>query len=323
MRTTLVALAVASGCGGAPRAIEPAPAAPPASRAARPHTVQPMELVLRGRPDAGVTLARLGVHGQAWLRLAGPPQSSPGWNDVIGGAVAIAEDSGDHVRVLHDDDDVRMLVWIARADLARVLIRDVELRPGVLLRAGVPVAGATIEWEGVAVTAQIPADAIGDRWEAAAPPPSDVETHTLDTGLAIRTAPSSTAEVLATATAPIEVRPIGEEQRGWREVETIGPHVIVRGFVEAWHLDGLGTFGTGSGSGYGSSHSISIDVPAGTCLYDEIGGEMIGVTTMARSRLAYPHEDEDWYLVLVNSPWGLLDVPVHEGDGGWDRCADL
>lgn len=267
-------------------------------------------------------LARLGVHGAAWLRLEGEPQSSPGWNDAVGGEVAIAEERGEFVRVLHEDDGVRLLVWILRGDLAPVLIRDVELRPGVLLRAGTPVRGATIEWEGLAVKGELPADALGERWDAAAAPQADANTRTLDTGLAIRALPESTAEVLATATEPIEVRPLGPEQRGWREVETIGPHVIVRGFVEEWHLDGLGTIGRGGG-GYGSSNSISISVPAGTCLYDAIGGEMIGVTTVAETRLAHRTDDDAWYQLVVNSPWGLLDIPVHGGDGDWDRCADL
>jgi hypothetical protein len=319
-------LIVAGGCGGdsSPRATPPAPPPPAAPRATRPHAVQPLELIVRGRPEVGVRLARLAVHGAARLSIDGDPHEAQGWKPEWDAAMAIAEERGELVRVLLDHDGARVLVWIARADLAPVLVRDVEPRPGVRLRAGTPVGGATIAWEGLAVPAAIDRDAIGDAWDAAAAPVGyDGVTHTLDTGLAVRAAPSSTAEVLATATEPVEVRPIAAERRGWREVETLGPDVIVRGFVEAWHLDGLGTIGTGGGSGYGSSHSISIDVPAGACLYDAIGGEMIGVTTVARSRLAYRSDDDAWYSMLVDSPWGLLDIPVHQGSDGWDRCAEL
>lgn len=313
-------LIVVAGCAGQVPAPEPAIAPP--TRATRPHAVQPVELILRGRPEIGVQLARLAVHGEAWLRLGGDPQTSPGWHEVDGAELAVAEVRGDRVRILHDEDDVRMLVWIARGDLARVAVRDVELRPGVVVHAGTPVYGERIEADGLMVNGEVDADAIGEVWDAVAPRVFG-ETHTLAKGTPIRAERGSKAEILAVTTQDIEIRLHGAAQRGWREIETTGRQITVRGFVEEWALDGFGSLGHGSGTGYGSSHSITIDVPAGTCLYDAVGGEMIGVVTVTRSRLAYRTDDDAWYLLLVNSPWGLLDIPIHDGGSGWDRCADL
>jgi len=270
-----------------------------------------------------VRLARLAVHDKAWLRPGDEPHTAPGWYVPEDPEVAVAEVQGDRVRILHDDDDVRVLVWIARADLAQVTVREVELRPGVVLRAGTPITGAAITADGLVVHGEVEPAQRGDLWDAVPPRPDAGQTRTLGSGRPIRAAPDPGADVLAMTTEAIEVRVIGPAARGWLEVETTGQHVVVRGLVERWYLDDLGaTFGTGGGSGYGSSHAISIEVPAGTCLYDAIDGEMIGIVTSDRSRLARRTDDDSWYVVLVNSPWGLLDIPIHGGEGSWDRCAD-
>lgn len=310
-----------AGCGAASHP-KPAPLVepPPPVKPQRAHTIQPFELVLHGVPDTGVRRARLAQHGQVRLSRDGE-WSGGGWSEPSGIVVAVAEVEGDVVRVLNDEDDARVLVWIHRAELARVTTRDVELRPGLVLGAGTPVDDAGgVTLEGLRVTARVDADAIGDLWDAAPVAAREDDDMALDPGVVIRDAPRDDAEVLAEVVDRVKVR-TGTPQRGWVEVETMGPQVRVRGFVgERAVRDDL-TFGTGSGGGYGVSHSISIEVPEGACLYDDIEGAVIGVNTVARTRLAQQGSDAGWYFVMVNSPWELLRLPVRVERDSFEICA--
>lgn len=294
--------------------------------------VQPLELVLRGAPARGVRRAILAAHGEAWLRLDGEPTAAPGWHDVDGAELAIAEVKDDRVRVLHEADDVRMLVWVSRGDLAPVIVREAVVAPGVVLAPGTAIVEegrdgdrvrVRVAADGLVVTGSVEAAAIGEMWDARAPRQARV-THVLAEQTPIRAAAGEAGEVVATTTRSIEVRAIGPARAGWREIETAGEHVHARGFVREDSLDAEARVGeTGFGSGYGSSHAITLDVPAGTCLYDDVEGDVIGIVVEDRARLAYATERPGWFTLLVNSPWGLLDVPAHdEGEGRWARCAD-
>jgi hypothetical protein len=133
--------------------------------------------------------------------------------------------------------------------------------------------------------------------------------------------------VLATTTDVIDVRAVGLSFRGWREIVTLGPHVVVHGFVRERDAksDVYGS-GTGGGYGYGSTHALSLEVDAGTCLYDDVDGEVIGLVIENRTRLMR-EIDGGWFALMVNSPWGILDVPIRTVAGAeppaWERCADL
>lgn len=336
------------GCG-APAVAPAPPPAPAAPAAKRPHVVQPFELVLRGAPESGVRRGILGRHGAAWLREDGEAHESPGWHDVDGAELAIAEIAGDRVRVLHEMDDVRMLVWIARHDLAPVVVREVGLAvapdapaaargwPGVIVGPGAPIVErrrvddvleVAISTDGVEVAGFVAASAIGDFWDATPAAPRR-PTHALDAGVTIRLAPDDAAPALATTTEAIEVRALAPSRGGWREIETLGARVTVHGFVRELDTDEPGSFGlVRGGHGYGSSHAITLDVPAGTCLYDAPDGEVIGIVVEGRPRLARHGADLGWFSLLVNSPWGLLDVPIRgeagpDGDVELERCAEL
>jgi len=347
MRRVLSLLPLAAACGG--HAAAPARThVVEASAAHRPHALQPWEMLVRGAPATGVPRAILARHGAAWLRLGGDVDESPGWHDLDGTDRAVVEMRGEHVRLLLEEDDVRLFVWVARADLAPVIAHEVALvatpgapapgrgRPGVTLapgttfaetaRAGEHVA-VTIAADGLRVDGFVPVAAIGDVWERAAPGALR-RSHALDAGRVIRAAPDDGAPALATTTETIDVRALAPSYRGWREVTTLGPHVVVHGFVREHdaHAD-LYSHGTGGGYGYGSSHAMSFPVGAGTCLYDGIDGDVIGLVVADRKRLMRATTAPGWYTLLVSSPWGLLDVPIRTAAGSeppsWERCADL
>lgn len=337
-----------SACGGAAKPARPAPSPPTAPIAKRPHVVQPFELVLRGAPAVGVQRAVIAHYGSAWLRLDGEPKASPGWGTPTATAIAVAEVRDDRVRILHDDDDARVLLWIERDALATVTRREVGLLaavgepapvrggPGVTIAAGtvVQILGDVGDHHVIEVSADdlhvsgvLADDAIGDLWDSvpATEPPDP--SHWMARGTTIHAEPHAGAPVLAETREPVEVEIHGDAQDGWREIETAGPSIVVRGFVFADRVSAdpsWGSHGTGSGHGYGASHRISVEVPAGACLYDRIGGEVIGVNTVARTRLAHHGDEPGWWYVIVGSPWGLLDLAAHApgstDDPRWELC---
>jgi hypothetical protein len=337
MRTALgLALVLAAASCGAPA--DAPTTTPTVARAETPraHVVQPWELLVRGAPATGVPRAILARHGEAWLRLGGAVDTAPGWQELDNADRAVVEVRGEHVRLMLEDDDVRLFVWVARADLAPVIAREVSLAPGVTLAPGTTfteVARAddtvsiVVTEDQLRVEGTVPTSAIGDLWEPGASRKEQRSSHALEAGVVIHTAPDEEAPVLATTTDTIDVRALGLSFRGWREIVTLGPHVTVRGFVRERDAksDVLGG-GTSGGYGYGSTHAMSLEVGAGTCLYDDVDGEVIGLVVADRTRLMR-EIDNGWFALMVNSPWGILDVPIRIQPGGeppaWERCADL
>lgn len=314
----LALLILCFGCGAPPQPAVIAPD-PPVVKPKRVHRMQPMELVLQGVPALGVRRAIVDRLGEMRMRPDGPSLTSAGWSAAAHDAIAVADVIGDDVRIVHEDDDARMLLWIRRADLARVTVRQVELVRGVIVEPGTRVTDQDhVVLEGVAIQDPVAADAIGDLWEAAPPALREDGNRTLEASVAIRAAPSDHALQLAVTTDRVVVHAEADRD-GWLVVDTLGPQVRVHGYVR--DLDaGLDTFGTGTGGGYGVSHAITIDVPAGTCLYDAVGGEVIGVITAPRARLANHASESDWFYILVNSPWTLIRVPAHQTGDAFDAC---
>ncbi len=303
-------------CGGGSHPIVVADPEPAPVKPQRVHTIQPFELVLQGVPDTGVQRARLARHGEMQLSRDGA-WSGGRWSQPYGLIVAVAEVDGDRVRVLNEDDDARVLVWIHRGDLAQVTTHELTLRPGLVLAAGTPLeldGGAAVGViEGLKFYGPAP-DEVGDLWDAAPPVRSEDVDRVVRAGALLREEARADAPIVAEVIEDVSVTLVRDDG-DWVEVETLGPQVRARGWVPATQTDPGLTIGSGRGGGYGVSHSISIDLPAGACLYDDIDGEVIGVNLIARSRLANQGSDPGWYFVMVNSPWELLRLPVRvEGD---------
>lgn len=299
---------------------------------------QPLELILHGAPATGGRRAILARATQAWLQLGGDAHASPGWHDPDATPVTVAELRDGIVRLLVEEDDARLLVWVPRDDLRAVIAEATSIGGGVDVAPGTPFVeqrreGNRIEVaiaaDGLQVTGWIDAAAIGDVWEAAdpaapAPEPTHTLAHSLERPVVIRAAPDAQASAVATAVEPIDVRVRGPVHAGWVEIETLGAQVRARGFVPAAATSTeLGLSATfHGGRGYGMSHAMRLDVPAGTCLRDRPDGEVIGVVTTDRNRFVYDRPEPGWWSVVVDTPWGLLHVPAR-ADGEplvWARC---
>ncbi len=115
---------------------------------------------------------------------------------------------------------------------------------------------------------------------------------------------------------------------GWTEVEHRSRYLRIRGWVASDRVDlgrFMGSIGTGGGSGFGMSDTDRVEIPAGACLFDRAGGQLVGVQLATQRRYLAVH-DGDWWQVYVGTPWGTLLAWAHAlGDDGaghptWDRC---
>jgi hypothetical protein len=194
----------------------------------------------------------------------------------------------------------------------------------------------------VAVDGWVPASAIGNVWigddathmqfysVSGFEPRSDGRPITKLTPRAIvRAAPDATASIVAIIVG--DPRAFVISRGPWSEVELVRDHARIRGFVREAELrpddDQLGSFGTGGGTGFGMSHTDRLAVAAGTCLYDKIGGDVIGVTIKDLERLGERETDQaGWSRVYVDSPWAVLGYFVHDTGSDpkqpvWESCA--
>ncbi len=339
MRLVWVVLA---GCVGASVPAVP-PAAPPVPRPLRvAYAMLPGELGDPGALDEiphHARLVRLGI-----VRLSPDGEPLDRERDVeIDRVVPVLGETRSRVRVVSDDDDARLALWIDRADLAPTVLAPVQLADdhgGAPHDAGVWLApGAEIELAGPPVDGRreialhdadlraagwVSDTLVGTIWVGPPPhsPPPAAELHLVDTGTVLRAAASEHAPAVATllqATAATVIASRG----GWTIVELYRDGVRVRGYAPASRVGkdplGLGV-GSGTGSGYGISDTDRIEVPAGACLYDHIAGDVVGVNTETRVR--YGFSEAGAAHVYVNTSWGLVLVtlaPVR--GGGWESCA--
>ena len=258
-------------------------------------------------------------------------------------------ESATEIRVVVEDDDARLALWIDRRDTWPTILVPLQLADregrvfatsGAFLETGAPcdvafgrdrVRHVTLRDPDLAVDGWVPASAVGHVWLAAPgdkidldrtfsthsyTPPSDKRPKTMFVERA-------TIRAAGDASAPIVGIVLGEDVIGfvatrgeWTEVEIPRPYARVRGFVRESELrpasDELTGFGSGSGSGFGMSHTDRIAIPAGTCLYDADNGNVVGVTTGDAERYGERREGDGWSRVYINSPWAVLGFFVHD-----------
>jgi hypothetical protein len=118
----------------------------------------------------------------------------------------------------------------------------------------------------------------------------------------------------------------------FRHVEILRPHARIKGYVLATEVeattDSLGTISTsGRGHGFSMSHADKIDVPAGTCLFDRAGGEVVGVQSEPSTRLgrAKLGESPGWSTVHVGTHWSTTQVYIRDTSTDpkapkWESC---
>ena len=224
----------------------------------------------------------------------------------------------------------RTLVWGRADELAWSLARPVRLAgkgdAGIWLNTGAPVAVTgkgkrrTVRFDNasVRVTGTVAAGELTRVFPVSAP----IEPTFGSTAPDLRVAPGGA--VLYAQALSVDV--VGH-RGAWDEVEHRSGYVRIRGWVEHARLDSglLGTFGTGGGSGYGMNHTAQVTVPAGACLYDELGGKIVGVQLATGLRYVSRHRDA-WWLVYVGTPWGKVEAwgqalgTDATGAPLWQRC---
>jgi hypothetical protein len=330
----LVALAA---CAGA-TAQQPASVQPQVPKAKRaPYAILPGEL-----GDAGVLEqiphhARLVRVGRASLEVGGEPLTGTSESEADD-VIAVIGEARERVRVVSDEDDARLAVWIDRTDLAATVLAPVQIGgspdTGVWLEPGADVQlaqghrdGARELWlldDVVRAGGWVRDELLGTVWVGPVPRSGGGDGHYVVVGSVVRSAPDAHAPQLATLRVDADVTVIAK-RGAWTLVELARPAARVRGFVAADEvLDGPGELaGHGHGTGYGISDTDRVQVSAHACLYDRVGGDVIGVNTSDRER--YGFVDKGWGHVYVDTPWGLTVVVVKatgsDADPKWESCA--
>lgn len=232
--------------------------------------------------------------------------------------VPVVETRPGRVRIVHDDDSARMLLWIDEKDLAWGIAKKTRIAGkgdvGVWLLPGARVtatgtgakrrirtkfnSGLDVELSGVASP-----DALTRTFALAVePPPVAGEEH----AKAIRLEPGG--RKLAGFPNGLSVHVLAPGRGGWKLVEHRGRWLEVRGWIHDRDLeDDRGMSGTGGGRGYGMSDTDRVQVNAGACLFAAVGGPVAGVELENLTRYSSSN-DGTWWSLYVGNAWGLFTV---------------
>ena len=279
-------------------------------------------------------------------------------------ALPVIGENRSRIRVAFEDDDARMALWIAREDTWSVVALPIELSDaegiarrdaGVFVKRGAPVVlgeqrdkrrSVRVRDEVLQLEGYVPEAVLANIWlaEAVDPPisfdmshsdgwvpPPDLRTRVrLLIDSKIRVAPDGKSAVIATVGAAEVKGVIASNLGDYRQVEIARPYARVLGFVAASEVsrdtEEWGTHGSGTGHGFGMSHADHIDVPAGTCLFDRVDGEVVGVQTKLTTRLGRLGRDSKWSEIHVGTNWTVASVYVRDLSDDpkqprWESCA--
>lgn len=359
-------LAIFAACSGAsPARTEPAWASVVASPLARQASIDvtPGELGEDAAVDRMRHRVRLKRIGRAWLGVDASPVADRTRKDddePVDQLLPVIGEKATRIRVVTEEDDARVAVWIDRRDAWETVVAPVRLEPGgsgiaeaaagaagpgLWLEAGAPIyvvasparARRIVELrdQAVAVQGTVPAALVGHVWivprgdrtktdlkggRCSGPswqPPLDSRPKlSIAEGTTFRGAASEAAVVLATMSQRLDVAVIARRE-GWTLVELRRPYARIRGYVPSLALAPTGDaeigWGTCGRGGFGMSHADRIEVPAGTCLFDQAGGEVVGVAAAAKVRFgARARGGDEWSMVYVLTRWARASLYVHD-----------
>ena len=266
-------------------------------------------------------------------------------------------ESGDKIRIVAPEDGARVALWIQRSDAATTALAPVRVgddrgradkTSGIWLGAGanIDTKPAANGLRAVALhspyvdgSGYVPEAALGEVWVAG-------EHEAYDPMLASTSEPAPVSTGSELAVGPIRVAPDGAviattkdvlpvrvvaTAGAWDEVEVHVVRVRVHGFVPVAAVskppDLHSMMGTGYGSAYGISDTSEVDVPAGVCLYDRAGGEVIGVEDAPKKRYSHGMSEPGWAHAYIGNAWGLMSVYLRDTTGGkdmkkasWEMC---
>jgi len=324
-----LAVVVLVACASAP--VATAPQAPRPKHA--PYSMLAGELGDPGAIDAIPHHARLLKIGEARFVLGGDVVAPP-TEDESDAVVPVLGETREAVRVVSDQDDARLALWIDRHDLRETVLAPVKLEQdgaaqdtGVWLEPGAAIellegvrGQVTTRVTGIHAIGFVRGGGIGTIWVGPAPKPAGNGDRVLDVGAVLRAAPNVQGPIVAHVRAELSVHAMAA-YGGWTLVEHATDGVRIRGYVETKELiEGLHIGDLKGAGGYGISDVDRVEVPAQACLYDRVGGEVVGVNVTARER--YGFVEQGWGHVYVSTPWGLTVVLVRAaGEGAWESCA--
>jgi len=331
-----VVLALGCGTGAVPAAQAPAPASAGAATAGKT-AVSPLSYLTdefeRVFPER-VRLARYGA-----VRLAaGDPEPAAGGR-VEGEAIelgqspalVVVDSASDRLRVVVDEGEYRLLLWIEASDLNWVIAETTDLAfepgeaaaappaPGVRLLPGLPVLRGDQRGQRVfvshddqciTVAGWVPAARLGREYT-----PIDQQEIERDLsagpGTALYERPNG--RELARFTSECHVAYGGREEAGQKLVLYEGNGFEVRGWISGSSAGG----GSGSLFGYGRAFGgfgggERAVIPAGSCLYAARGGPVVGVATDDAEEAGVQEAGGGWHSVAVETGWGDLSLWVLE-----------
>lgn len=302
--------------------------------------------------------------GLAWPTHDGPPIGTEARGSTpTADIVPVIGELGRKIRIVVEDDNARFAIWIARDDAAETALAPLQLsdQHGTTTTQWIEPGAPLIATEGtgglrhvelvddmLALEAWANAKWIGNVWAVAPDDPSPATVNPGTTpawtpardgrpliriaqGAVLRTRADPRAGILATIKSAEFVVSVIARGPAFTEVEASRPFVRIRGFVDNAGILGpteaFITHGHGSGHGFGMSHAARHEIPAGTCLYDKIQGDVIGVALEAQTRLGGRLE-EDWALVYVDTPWNVASMYVKNlgtdpaQPPTWDSCME-
>lgn len=289
---------------------------------------------------------RFALDGPDTGRLDAPTMRDPRFatDDVV----AVARPS--HVRLVVELIAVRLLVWVPRADLAKLATHRTTLAlapdgappasTGVTVDAGFAidaVDGSSAYFEHddglVGFRGWLPLADVDEVYEpspAPTAPPVEPPTDTqLRPGATILASPTGGEVVARVISAhPVGVYRVGAETADHILIEYAGDDFAARGYVAAGDISAEPPSTLGYGGGFGTgrlgSKNQPIELPRDTCLYADGGDEPIGVVTEKLITHDATNTDGAWHLRLRTS-WGPLEVGIRPLDASdpptaWQVC---
>ncbi len=274
--------------------------------------------------------ARQVAESPGWLRQGG--ERADGERVMLPHAeeLIVAEAQGDAVRVLAENHDARLLVWIPRGDLETLVVAPITTEAGHTLLPGLAVTATPdgagrvsvrAQQDALVVTTSAPASALGEVWrEPEVTPQADT---LLAPATPIRATPAAAAAAYVTTTDEVWVRRLAGARDGFVEIESIG-RLRYRGWVpdDAAPATPYGDLIGRVAGGVGVGCRPRLDVVAGACLYDAVDGEVIGLHLTERARCAGEVAD-GWWQIDEWTPAGSVGPLLHAVDAGDDLEFDV
>jgi hypothetical protein len=343
----VLVLCHACGTGAAPGVARPGGggAAPAAGRSVSPlsYLTDEFERVFPAR----VRLARYGAV-RLTATAAEPAAKGAGELDTIelgqSPALVVVDTMGERIRVVAEEDEYRLLLWIESTDLHWVVsdTSDLLVAPGehpaappasgIRVRPGLPVvkteeqgplAFIRHEDQCVAVSGWLPRALLSRQYVPVEETESAERNLVAGAGTILRDRPGG--RELTRFSSDCGLLSVGRAEAGHQPVVYQGASFEVRGWVTSAPAGTGGgrLFGYGGGMG-GFLTGERVLIPAGTCLFSGRGGDVVGMVIDDAEETAAEDVDGGWMALSVSTSWGDLPLWVEKAAGrSEDRAEEV